>query len=137
MEHDVLPWDFPFLQDLWGRTAHGPPVQRSAPPPALPELRAHNDRMGAEFRQLRDNRLLVGAYRYGITGAPGKPKYDRVSMILKRLQAYKDGGNLEHLVDIANLAELEFIEGDHPLRHFHSQDQGIDQGKATERSGYV
>lgn len=70
------------------------------------------------------NRLAVGALRYGRIHAPGKPVYDRVSSILKRVQAYADTGNLELLVDAANLCLLEFEEGRHPKRHFEAADDG-------------
>jgi hypothetical protein len=45
-------------------------------------------------------------------GEEGKPQYDRVSDMIRRLSLYATSGNAEHLVDVANLAELEFVEGD-------------------------
>lgn len=65
------------------------------------------------FERLRENRKIIGAMRYGRLGAEGKPKYDRVSCMIRRLEAYREDRNAEHLVDVANLAELEFVEGDH------------------------
>jgi len=64
----------------------------------------------------------MGAIRYGLLGEKNKPQYDRVSEIQKRLKKYRDTGNLEFLVDIANLALCEFVEGKHPNRHFKSSD---------------
>jgi len=46
-------------------------------------------------------------------GASGKPQYDRTSDMIRRLELYRVDGNAEHLVDVANLAELEFVEGSH------------------------
>lgn len=66
-----------------------------------------------EFERLCANRKVLGAFRYGLLGAPDKPTYDRVACMLRRLEAYRADGNAEHLVDVANLAELEFVEGDH------------------------
>lgn len=66
-----------------------------------------------EFEELCINRKVIGAIRYGLMGQEGKPKYDRVSCMIRRLEAYREDRNAEHLVDVANLAELEFTEGDH------------------------
>lgn len=81
-----------------------------------------------KFEQLMRNRLIMGALRYGLLNAPGKPRYDRMSRILDCLIEYKETGNQEFLVDIANLALVEFEEGKHPKRHFTS----IDDGKHAE-----
>lgn len=63
----------------------------------------------------------MGAFRHGLFKAPGKRKFNRVASMRIRLTKYEETGNLEHLVDIANLCMLEFEEGDHPNKHFHSQ----------------
>ena len=65
--------------------------------------------------------MVMGAFRHGLFKSPGKKKFNRVASMLVRLQKYEETGNLEHLVDVANLCMLEYEEGDHPLRHFHSQ----------------
>ena len=75
-----------------------------------------------EFETLMRNRLLIGSMRYGLIGSPGKPKYDRPNCMINRLNLYKETGNLEHLVDIANLALLEYVEGDHPDKHWNVVD---------------
>lgn len=77
-----------------------------------------------EFEKLQRNRLVMGALRYG-TIAQNRMRpahYDRVSSIRKRLDAYEQTGNLEHLVDIANLSMLEFDQSSHPLKHFAAAD---------------
>lgn len=76
------------------------------------------------FETLMRNRLVLGAIRYGKINAPNKPKYDRVASMIKRLNAYKDSGNMEMLVDVANLCLLEFVECHHPLKHFEAVDDG-------------
>lgn len=67
-------------------------------------------------------RLILGAYRYGAIGTSCKPQYNRVEACSRRLAAYQESGNLELLVDVANLCLLEFVEGKHPRRHFHATD---------------
>jgi hypothetical protein len=69
-------------------------------------------------------RLVMGALRYGRMGSPGKPQYDRTTCAVRRLLDYAESGNLERLVDAANLCLLEFVEGIHPLRHFRADDDG-------------
>jgi hypothetical protein len=77
-----------------------------------------------EFERLQRNRLIIGALRYGRLGAPGKPQWDRVPDMIRRLEAYQADGNLEHLVDVANLAMAAFVEDRHPERHFAAADDG-------------
>lgn len=74
------------------------------------------------FEKLMRTRLLMGALRYGRMGVDGKPVYDRLKGIQKRLGEYKETGNTETLVDVANLALLEFVEGKHEKAHFSSMD---------------
>ena len=77
-----------------------------------------------EFEQLMRNRMVLGAFRYGLLNDPKKPNWDRIPSIQRRLVAYQQDGNLEHLVDAANLCQLEFEEGRHPNRHFAAVDDG-------------
>lgn len=77
-----------------------------------------------DFEKLMRNRLVVGAYRYGLIGTTGKSKYDRVASMVKRLTKYQESGNKEFLVDVANLCLLEFVECHHPTAHFKSIDDG-------------
>lgn len=82
-----------------------------------------------EFEKLMRNRLIIGALRYSRLNAKNKPKFDRIECMIRRLNDYKKDGNDEHLVDVANLALLEFEEGCHPNKHFNS----IDDGEHTKK----
>lgn len=104
-----------FLDDLWRWKCGLPPASDGGDFEAFAALQWSPD-----FECLMRNRLVLGALRYGPLGARGKPQYDRVASIKKRLDAYAQGGNLEMLVDAANLALLEFVEGDHPRRHLRA-----------------
>lgn len=81
-----------------------------------------------EFERLRMNRKILGAARYGLMGAPGKPQYARVADMIRRLMLYEKDGNAEHLADVANLAELEYVEGDRCVRP-------LDDGEHTREGG--
>jgi len=82
-----------------------------------------------EFEQLMRNRLIMGSLRYGKLGSPNKPQYNRMDSIQRRVEKYIKTGNLEHLVDIANISLVEFVEGNHTKKHFNS----IDDGEHTRR----
>ena len=71
-----------------------------------------------EFEALQRARLAFGRFRYG-----NRPGYDRAGSAVRRLQEYQRTGNVEHLVDAANLAMMEFLHGKHPLRHFAAEDE--------------
>lgn len=90
------------------------------PMPPIEELR--ETEWSPRFEELMRNRLVVGAFRYGRLHAAGKPKWDRIGSIRRRLMVYQSTGNTECLVDIANMCLLEFEEGDHPLKHFAAAD---------------
>jgi hypothetical protein len=91
-----------------------------------PELKhypmRYNDLAATEwsptFERLMRNRLIMGAMRYGKIGARNKPSYDRIAGARKRLAQYATTGNLECLVDVANMVLLEFEESKHPNRHW-------------------
>lgn len=75
------------------------------------------------------NRMIMGAYRYGLINDPNAPSRDNIGSLIKRAQLYLEDGNQEHLVDVANLALVEFIRGCcHPAPFF----KAIDDGYHTE-----
>lgn len=110
-----------FYMDLW-RDMCGLPEQEPTKPVTLAELQ--KTEWSAEFEQLMRNRLIMGALRYGRLHAKGKPQYDRVASMIKRLNKYQETGNKEYLIDVANLCLLEFEECYHPLAHFSAIDDG-------------
>ena len=112
----------PFLIDLWRDLAGLPPVKPVPVLPSLSELR--KSEWSPKFETLMRNRLIMGAIRYGLLHDKEKKRYDRIQSIQKRLDLYKVDGNLEHLVDSANLCLMEFEEGNHPKKHFKAIDDG-------------
>lgn len=109
------------LDDLWRRSA------------GLPELEPHNfiweewakEEWSREFERLMRHRLVMGALRYGRNGIPGKGGWNRTFSIKKRIDIYEKTGNLEMLVDCANLCMLEYLEGEHPKAHLSGYDCGF------------
>jgi hypothetical protein len=106
---------FDFLGDLWGKKQ--PEVKT---PPTLEEI--YRTQWSSEFETLMRNRLAMGYFRYGPLNRQAKGKYDNCGSMVKRLSLYKSTGNLEHLVDVANLCLVEFLNGNHPNKHFAAQD---------------
>ena len=116
-----------FLDDAWRRAAGRP--ERADPGARASVDELSRSEWSPEFEAAMRRRLIFGAYRYGCLGAPGKPRYDRVASIRKRLALYEESGNLELLVDCAHLLLLEFVEGDHPKKHFAASDDGEHVGE--------
>lgn len=78
----------------------------------------------SSFEEYRKNRMIMGYFRYGsLQSQIGRAKYDNIGSIEKRLTIYKSDHNREHLVDIANLAMIEFAT--HPNYPFKAADDGI------------
>lgn len=107
-----------FLHDLWCRSC-GLDVRDPLSLPCLESLR--RSEWSPAFENLMRNRMIQGAFRYGLLGTPGKPDYDRLKSIEKRLAKYRKDKNREHLVDIANLCLCEYVEGN---GHFKTIDDG-------------
>ena len=77
-----------------------------------------------EFEKLMRNRLLMGRYRYGRMDRKTDRNYDRTGSIIRRIRHYQQTGNMEFLVDAANLCLMEFVHCDHPSKHFAAADDG-------------
>lgn len=87
-----------------------------------------------EFIRKMQARMFIGFYRYGDTKRYAESKeYDIVKTIEKYLAFYREDGNLEHIVNIANYCQIEFMYPQHPLAHFDS----IEEENETKRIGVV
>lgn len=107
-----------YLDNLWRWAAGVPDARR----PGYCQDDKTIKKCLAPFIEKMVLRLVLGSLRYGPISAPGKPKYDRIGSMVRRLEKYQHTGNLEHLVDVANLAFLEFVESVHPKKHFYAED---------------
>lgn len=108
-------------------------IKPDVPPKYLKYADLVKSEWSPRFEYYMRNRLIMGALRYGLLHAPGKPQYDRVGSIVRRLVKYTVDGNQEHLVDAANLCLMEFEEGTHPLRHFGPQDDAEHVTQVTKK----
>jgi hypothetical protein len=70
------------------------------------------------FERLMRNRLIMGALRYGSLTGDKLGRWNYVQYLQTKLDDYRATGNLEDLVDIGNLALLEFTDPTHPAAHW-------------------
>ena len=127
IEHDIM------RQRLLERAGL---IDKPEPKYTLRQLEKHQ--WSDKFELYMRNRLLMGGLRYGLMGEKGKPQYDSIASIRKRIELYEQTGNTEYLVDVANLCMVEFIEGKHPNKHFSATDDtrrvGVDIKHAQSKA---
>jgi len=101
-------------------------LEKAAFPSQLPSLESlRKSEWDDQFEQLMRNRLVLGAFRYGLFCNPDKFAFRIVESMRARLDLYERDANLEHLVDVANLALVEFVAGRRRGLHVSAQDDGI------------
>jgi hypothetical protein len=61
-----------------------------------------------EFHQGMTNRMEVSFHKYGRV-MDAKGKVDEIACLLKRVEKYRETGNTEWLMDVANFAMIEFM----------------------------
>jgi len=93
------------------------------PPPPVNLLDRFKTEWSPRFEQYMRNRLVMGSIRYE-TFADKRRKakvYNYVKEMKRRIAAYEQTGNSEFLVDIANMALLEFEFPYLPNAHFNNE----------------
>lgn len=93
------------------------------PPVATSPAEIADRSMSWEFIERMANRMVTGFFRYE-NKPTGRPTYDHISSMIKRLELYKQDGNLEHMVDVANIAMCEYRFPTHADAHWEAQDDG-------------
>jgi len=106
-----------FLNDLWGIKAKEVKLHKP-----YPEL-VKTERVD-EFDQLANNRLVMGAFRYGSILEQNFDTYDLVTECKNRLARFEKDGNLEHLIDAGNMLRLRFMWGRKKGERFEAIDDG-------------
>lgn len=74
-----------------------------------------------DFDKKRKNSMVMSYYKYGPMGANysgGQPNVDAIKSLEMRLEKYKETGNTDFLVDIANFAMIEFMYPQHKSAHY-------------------
>ena len=84
-------------------------LEQQAFPRTLPPIESLRvTEWSPRFEQLMRNRLLMGAFRYGLMEIERHQKWRMLEAMRKRIDQYEATGNLELMVDVANLCLLEF-----------------------------
>jgi hypothetical protein len=87
------------------------------PMPDLDSLR--QSEWSSEFEQLMRNRLIMGYFRYEpLIEKIKSRRYKMFDYLKTKVALYEKTGNKEALVDIANMALLEFVAPSHPAAHW-------------------
>jgi len=87
-----------------------------------------------DFIRKMKARMFVGYFRYGESTQYKKDhSYKIVDTIQKRIAAYEETGNLEHLIDAANFCMIEYKAPQHPDAHFET----VEEEDHTKRLGIV
>lgn len=82
-----------------------------------------------EFDELRKNRIIMSHYKYGwMADSYPTGLADAVNSLEKRLALYKETGNTEWLIDVANFAMIEYKYPQHSNTHFRATDSNESPG---------
>lgn len=74
-----------------------------------------------KFIKLMQNRIVASHYKYGwLSENYGSGLVSAVESLQMRLDRYRQDGNTEWLVDVANFAMIEFQYPQHPRAHFRA-----------------
>lgn len=74
------------------------------------------------------NRIVVSHYKYGWMSDTYPEIGDAIASLEERLDLYKKTGNLEHLIDVANFAMIEYKHPRHKNTHFSAEDSDKSPG---------
>lgn len=82
-----------------------------------------------KFLQGMMDRMSVSFFKYGRVVDSYPDKVNAVESLEVRLQKYKEDGNTEWLMDVANFAMIEFMRPAHPDAHYDPQDSDTSPGR--------
>ena len=91
-----------------------------------------NTEFSREFVDGMRNRTEVSYHKYGPVADAVAHGAKFVEALEKRLTQYKETGNTEWLIDVANYAMFEFMYPSHKQAHFRATDSDESPGKARE-----
>lgn len=86
-----------------------------------------------DFVQGMYDRMAMSFCKYGPVAAAFPEKVDALKTLELKLQAYRETGNTEWLIDVANYALIEFLRPRHPNAHYRATDNSGDDAKHCVR----
>jgi hypothetical protein len=93
-----------------------------------------------DFDKGRQDRIVQSYYKYGwMSETYPNGLASAIGSLDKRLELYKQTGNREYLMDVANFAMIEYMYPQHPNAHFRvvpsEESPGLDGISAKELLG--
>jgi len=82
-----------------------------------------------QFLQGMADRMTVSFHKYGPIEQAYPQDVDAIASLEKRLERYRETGNIEWLMDIANFAMIEFMLPRHPEAHYRPTDSKESPGR--------
>lgn len=82
-------------------------------------------------------RMAVSFHKYGKMADAARKRVDQVASLKIRLERYEETGNTEWLMDVANMAMIEFTHPLHPDAHYRATDSDESPGRVYESNGVV
>ena len=83
-----------------------------------------------DFDKKRKDAMVTSFYKYGMAKLNYPHNVNAIETLEKRLNQYKITGNAEWLVDVANMAMIEFMLPRHKKAHYRPTDSSENPGLA-------
>lgn len=95
----------------------------------IQELGAPDSEFNETFVEGMRKRMAVSYHKYGFMKDAAAAGVDQPASLVVRLQRYLDTGNTEWLMDVANMAMIEFSHPCHPEAHYRPTDSDESPGR--------
>lgn len=116
----------------------------SRPPDPLGPARTPIEVLGAPASEFNETfvvgmrkRMAVSYHKYGLMADAARKRVDQIESLRIRLERYDETGNTEWLMDVANMAMIEFTHPLHPAAHYRPTDSDESPGRVYESNGVV
>lgn len=82
-----------------------------------------------DFDKKCQDAMVMSFYKYGpVKVNYGEKLVDAIKTLEERLELYKKTGNTEYLVDVSNMARIEFTYPQHPNAYYKATDSDKSPG---------
>lgn len=95
-------------------------------PPSVP-----SSEYSTEFLQGMVDRMGMSFFKYGLVSDAYPIHVDAIDSLMKRLRKYRETGNTEWLLDVANFAMIEAMCPAHDNAHYEAQDSTSSPGRSV------
>lgn len=100
----------------------------------IEELGAPASEFNEDFVQGMRTRIAVSFHKYGLV-KDGAAVTNMLASLEVRLARYRETGNTEWLMDVANMAMIEFMHPRHPDAHYRPTDSNESPGRVSASTG--